>query len=93
MSMNGFGTQFRSELASICVSEAEAFTYEREYSSASFLLVFHAIEFSLALKTKHRIGRHGALTVTTTLSRFRSRGQTCFEHFRNWGWAQSFREL
>ena len=86
------GTRFRSELASICVSEAEAFTYERECSSAPFLLVFHAIGFALALKTKHRIGRRGALTVTT-LSRFRSRGRTCFEHFRNWEWAQSFREL
>ena len=67
-----FGTQFRSELASICVSEAEAFTYERECSSAPFLLVFHAIGFARALKTKHRIGCRGALTVTT-LSRFRSR--------------------
>ena len=88
----GCGTRFRSELASICVSEAEAFTSKRECSSASFLLVFHAIGFALALKTKHRIGRRGALTVTT-LSRFRSRGRTCFEHFRNWEWAQSFRKL
>ena len=56
------GTRFRSELASICVSEAEAFTSRRECCSASFLLVFHAIGFALALKTKHRIGRRGALT-------------------------------
>ena len=65
-------SRFRSELASICVSEAEAFTYERECSSAPFLLVFHAIGFARALKTKQRIGCRGALTVTT-LSRFRSR--------------------
>ena len=65
-------SRFRSELASICVSEAEAFTYERERSSAPFLLVCHAIGFARALKTKHRIGCRGALTVTT-LSRFRSR--------------------
>ena len=46
------GTRFRSELASICVSEAEAFTYERECSSESFLLVFHAIGFACAFKKK-----------------------------------------
>jgi hypothetical protein len=67
------GTRFRSELASICVSEAEAFTYEREYSSESFLLVFYAIGFACALKTNnHRIGFRGALTVT--MSRFRRPG-------------------
>mgnify|MGYP007078110402 CR=1 FL=1 len=44
------GTRFRSELTSICVSEAEAFTYERKCSSASFLFVCYAIEFSFALK-------------------------------------------
>ena len=54
---------FQKLRLSICVSEAETFTYEREYSSASFLLVFHAIGFALALKPKHRIGRRGALTV------------------------------
>ena len=47
-----FGTQFRSELASICVSEAEAFTYERECSSASFLLVFTPYRDRPCIETK-----------------------------------------
>jgi hypothetical protein len=36
------GTRFRPYLASICVSDAEAFTYERECNFASFSLVIYA---------------------------------------------------
>eukprot|EP00966_Prymnesium_polylepis_P088610 2050538-Prymnesium_polylepis.2 len=37
------GTRFRPYLASICVSDSGASTYEREDNSASFLLVIYAL--------------------------------------------------